>query len=526
MWIAVGSIAMVAASVLCASICSRVRRGFQTGEYHEAGSAEIAASMALRGIAKLPVIGEVFEPLVSVVEMLEIMAGDSAVAGYNAHSIARWAQSIQVPLQNIADHFDQKYGKIGADSSQLRQPLAEMGARDAFRNELAHLRKVTAELREAMEKFEKKRGGALGKFIGSKDFKEDCERLQQAFNHSIQRLDMHVNQELIDQNNQILRRVQLVVQLDRKIDVLDAKTDTLLEMSSHHASTLSALANQQKERDHLSRAKRRRKHSLLEHEIARSELEIDRTKMIAKGSAGQVFAAKYNGVDCAVKHIPLQGTAAQRQHIVDGFKKELVVQINMCDPYVVQVFGCCTEYSDHLMLVMELMPLGSLRDLLIWMKRDGQHVGQGIWFRWASVCGAGSLFQPPSRPPSFTSTCMYVPPHVSRPHDQVLPAFGRGTRHDIPRQAQRHAPRSQARQRSPRTGQQGSPRQGASVHACALSISLRIQPVAERPHQSSRYRISAWPARKPPRCQRGTCAPCKAAKARSVQCSTSGSCAF
>ena len=85
----------------------------------------------------------------------------------------------------------------------------------------------------------------------------------------------------------------------------------------------------------------------------------------AAGGFGVVHRGSYQGQTVAVKKVPLNGVPMkQRERLVAGFRKELSIMVKLRSPRIVSMYGCVTTDSAYLMLVLEYMPGGSLRDAL------------------------------------------------------------------------------------------------------------------------------------------------------------------
>lgn len=75
------------------------------------------------------------------------------------------------------------------------------------------------------------------------------------------------------------------------------------------------------------------------------------------------FATVSQGIWCRAPVAIKKLNSAPTPDIVERFKKEAEVMMELRSPYIAQLYGLCLE-GEHQMIVMELMPLGSLYDLL------------------------------------------------------------------------------------------------------------------------------------------------------------------
>jgi ankyrin repeat protein len=83
-------------------------------------------------------------------------------------------------------------------------------------------------------------------------------------------------------------------------------------------------------------------------------------KILGEGGFGVVHQGKYAHTDVAIKCIQ---THKLTEHALEELKTESLFMVQLKHPNVVQCYGACLE-PGHYSLVMELMPKGSLYDLL------------------------------------------------------------------------------------------------------------------------------------------------------------------
>jgi serine/threonine protein kinase/ankyrin repeat protein len=94
--------------------------------------------------------------------------------------------------------------------------------------------------------------------------------------------------------------------------------------------------------------------------ILYEELTINSSKVLGSGAFGIVYRGEYNFTHVAIKCLHANKLS---EKTLEEFKKESLLMGQMRHPNIVQTFGACFE-PGHYSLVMELMPKGSLHDLL------------------------------------------------------------------------------------------------------------------------------------------------------------------
>ncbi|KAJ8561687.1 hypothetical protein ON010_g7996 [Phytophthora cinnamomi] len=85
-------------------------------------------------------------------------------------------------------------------------------------------------------------------------------------------------------------------------------------------------------------------------------------KAISKGASGEVWICEYNGQKVAVKRL-LQ-TKHQKAHNVQAFAEEIELSASLNHPNVVELIGVAWNTLNNLVMVMELLPMGSLQHYL------------------------------------------------------------------------------------------------------------------------------------------------------------------
>ncbi|EGZ11237.1 hypothetical protein PHYSODRAFT_337966 [Phytophthora sojae] len=89
-------------------------------------------------------------------------------------------------------------------------------------------------------------------------------------------------------------------------------------------------------------------------------------KAISKGASGEVWICEYNGQKVAVKRL-LQ-TKHQRAHDVQAFAEEIELSASLAHPNIVEFIGVAWNTLNNLVMVIELLPMGSLQRYL---REDG-----------------------------------------------------------------------------------------------------------------------------------------------------------
>ncbi|KAE9042871.1 hypothetical protein PR002_g3668 [Phytophthora rubi] len=85
-------------------------------------------------------------------------------------------------------------------------------------------------------------------------------------------------------------------------------------------------------------------------------------KAISKGASGEVWICEYNGHKVAAKRL-LQ-TKHQRAHNVQAFAEEIELSASLTHPNIVEFIGVAWNTLNNLVMVMELLPMGSLQQYL------------------------------------------------------------------------------------------------------------------------------------------------------------------
>ncbi|KAG7382242.1 hypothetical protein PHYPSEUDO_005084 [Phytophthora pseudosyringae] len=105
-------------------------------------------------------------------------------------------------------------------------------------------------------------------------------------------------------------------------------------------------------------------------------------KAISKGASGEVWFCDYNGQSVAVKRL-LQ-TKHQKAHHVQAFAEEIELSASLVHPHIVEFIGVAWNTLNNLVMVMECLPMGSLRrylrvnaHLLSWSK-DKRRLAIGV----------------------------------------------------------------------------------------------------------------------------------------------------
>merc|ERR1712137_929037 len=88
--------------------------------------------------------------------------------------------------------------------------------------------------------------------------------------------------------------------------------------------------------------------------------EIEVGKKLGKGAFGTVYKGKLHGKDVAIKKLHVTNLDAEAQ---EDFKAEMMIMSKLRHPNVVLFMGSCMQ-PDNYMMITELMPRGSLYDIL------------------------------------------------------------------------------------------------------------------------------------------------------------------
>ena len=114
-----------------------------------------------------------------------------------------------------------------------------------------------------------------------------------------------------------------------------------------------------------TKVEQRREHK--DAQMARLEIELDavESEPFAKGGKSKVHKAEYHGETVVLKKIDQAGiTAAERQKMLESFKRELAIMVLLMSPRTVRVLGVVTTDVTFLGLVMEYCAGGALRHRL------------------------------------------------------------------------------------------------------------------------------------------------------------------
>eukprot|EP01094_Clydonella_sp_ATCC50884_P026721 TRINITY_DN7426_c0_g1_i2.p1 TRINITY_DN7426_c0_g1~~TRINITY_DN7426_c0_g1_i2.p1 ORF type:complete len:505 (+),score=138.44 TRINITY_DN7426_c0_g1_i2:556-2070(+) len=90
------------------------------------------------------------------------------------------------------------------------------------------------------------------------------------------------------------------------------------------------------------------------------EDDIEVLDRIGVGQFGEVFKGRLHGKEVAVKKLI---SVAVNEEVLEEFKREAAIMSNLHHPNILLFMGACCE-PNNLMLVTELMPMGSLQDVL------------------------------------------------------------------------------------------------------------------------------------------------------------------
>ena len=140
--------------------------------------------------------------------------------------------------------------------------------------------------------------------------------------------ERYIHQQDIDNSNKAaLKFREKVLQNEEKIKQLDIK------MKSAQQSSLGC------------------------HACVRKDIQVE--ELIAKGSYGNVYRAKFKGWPCVVKSM----TTASEETLAD-FYREAGLMARLLHPNINRMKACCVEAPDYL-IVLEYATNGSLEDFIV-----------------------------------------------------------------------------------------------------------------------------------------------------------------
>eukprot|EP00937_MAST-01D_sp_MAST-1D-sp2_P002342 g2342.t1 len=105
-----------------------------------------------------------------------------------------------------------------------------------------------------------------------------------------------------------------------------------------------------------------------DHAIARRDVRclLGDGALLGRGGFGTVYRAEYEGSSVALKVIDLRTVPKGkegRDRVIDDFNSELRIMVQLRNPRVVHIYGAIQQ-TNELMLVIELAPHGTVRELL------------------------------------------------------------------------------------------------------------------------------------------------------------------
>ncbi|KAJ1465686.1 kinase-like domain-containing protein [Baffinella frigidus] len=155
----------------------------------------------------------------------------------------------------------------------------------------------------------------------------------------------------------VLQRTDRLPAMDEKLDivlqglgVIDVKIDRVLKLAERR---IKKDARQDRRSDNLEN-----------YSIAREKLKLE-VEPFASGGSCKVYAGRYHNKQVAAKVINLSKWSVKQMQVgLQSFKSEVDLLCRLAHPYVIRMYGACTDDATLLIIVMELAEGGTLCALI------------------------------------------------------------------------------------------------------------------------------------------------------------------
>ena len=189
---------------------------------HQANNMIRDTQELLRIGQKFPIIGVAFTIITTIYDISE-------QARINIEN-CRKAKKRCEALEEIIFQCGLQYEKNGVDFLDRSQKKG-----------LRALQGLLEDLLELMQKYQKKgKFKMFKKFTRANQFKEEFEELDQDIEKQLQIVQVHLSKEAVSQNNILLERTKVLMDIDEKVDMVNSKVDDLNHMIEDQFQSLNS----------------------------------------------------------------------------------------------------------------------------------------------------------------------------------------------------------------------------------------------------------------------------------------------
>jgi len=278
--------------------------------------------------AAAPIIGQVFTLLADLKRHLD----KYVEAEEECRRMSVWCMSMMAVLGKLA-----KDTTVDHTSRQLLESAAQA---------IIKMRKLVLKRLEASSGWT----GKLYAFWTSDTYLRHSRIAQNGLDKAIEALSLKVAVDTKADVEKMLKKVNILPQMDAKLNVLNSKMDAVLNLAVKQDT-------KQKVQD--------RRDTMLEQFSIEAKDCILATTPFAVGGSAKIFKGTFDGHPVAVKQVDLKGVPLkQRNDMLSSFMTELDILCRLSHPNLLHVYGAITDDPATLQLVMAFAPDGSLRDFL------------------------------------------------------------------------------------------------------------------------------------------------------------------
>jgi len=222
-------------------------------------------------------------------------------------------------------------------------------------------------LKQSLMKRQEDSKGVVGKAMASltsREYKSAMEHAQKHVQAAIDALSLRVQVNTQREVQQVLKKMNLLLNMDQKLDVLlsmaennNKKFDQVLGIAELHT--------RQSVKQTIKETVLGRKLSAIDRYNIMSSACHKEVEPFARGASSAVYRAKWNRQTVAVKTLSLNNmTRSEREKLWTSFMGEVDILVRLRHPNILTVFGVIDDDASLLQLVTEYASRGELGEFL------------------------------------------------------------------------------------------------------------------------------------------------------------------